>query len=135
MMKKKRNIFNDYPSMNKAFFGVLLSLILSLNACQQGPEYRFQDEPKVVACSEMPEDFMHELLYSFREDIGAFTISIQTISKAAEAIILRLMDNMYTLVFREQPALTILLLITVVPYFRNLGKKKIFGSLKTNKSA
>ena len=42
-MKKKRNIFNDYPSMNKAFFGVLLSLILSLNACQQGPEYRFQD--------------------------------------------------------------------------------------------
>jgi len=72
MMKNKRNIFNDYPEMNKAFFAVLLSLILSLNACQQGPEYRFQDEPKVVSCPEMNEDFMHELLYSFREDIGAF---------------------------------------------------------------
>lgn len=71
-MKDKSNIFTIYPMMNKALFSALLSILLSFSACQQGPEYRFQDEPKVVSCSEMPDDFMHELLYSFREDIGAF---------------------------------------------------------------
>ena len=50
----------------------ILMLILTLIACHQGPEYRFKDQPRVVDCTGMSEDFMHELLYSFREDIGAF---------------------------------------------------------------
>ncbi len=49
-----------------------LALIVSLTACKSGPEYRYQDLPQVVTCDQMPRDFMHELMYSFREDIGVY---------------------------------------------------------------
>jgi hypothetical protein len=54
------------------FIPSILMLVLTLTACHQGPEYRYEDQPRVVDCPGMSEDFMHELLYSFREDIGAF---------------------------------------------------------------
>lgn len=70
---------NNKPYNSKAmmrlktlFIPSILMLILTLTACHQGPEYRYEDQPRVVDCPGMSEDFMHELLYSFREDIGAF---------------------------------------------------------------
>jgi hypothetical protein len=71
-MKNKRYYFYHLMQLKSILFTGLLMSILTLTACHQGPEYRFADQPKVVDCPGMSEDFMHELLYSFREDIGAF---------------------------------------------------------------
>jgi hypothetical protein len=72
MMKTKRPYFNPLIPFKPLLIAGFLVTILTLTACHQGPEYRYQDQPKVVDCPGMSEDFMHELLYSFREDIGAF---------------------------------------------------------------
>ena len=58
--------------MKKRIKQSLLGLLIGLTACNSGPEYRYQDLPQVVDCNEMPQDFMHELMYSFREDIGIY---------------------------------------------------------------
>jgi len=58
--------------MKKRIKQSLLGLLIGLTACNSGPEYRYQDLPQVVTCNEMPQDFMHELMYSFREDIGIY---------------------------------------------------------------
>lgn len=72
MMKTKRFYFNPLIPFKPLLIAGFLVTILTLTACHQGPEYRYQDQPKVVDCPGMSEDFMHELLYSFREDIGAY---------------------------------------------------------------
>ena len=72
MMKTKRFYYNPLIPFKPLLISGFLITILTLTACHQGPEYRYQDQPKVVDCPGMSEDFMHELLYSFREDIGAF---------------------------------------------------------------
>ncbi len=71
-MKNKRYYFYQLVQLKSILITGLLMTIMTLTACHQGPEYRFEDQPKVVDCPGMSEDFMHELLYSFREDIGAF---------------------------------------------------------------
>lgn len=71
-MKNKRYYFYQLIPLKSILITGLLMTIMTLTACHQGPEYRFEDQPKVVDCPGMSEDFMHELLYSFREDIGVF---------------------------------------------------------------
>lgn len=71
-MKNKRTYFNAMIQIKPLVVFALLITLLTQTACHQGPAYRYQDQPIVVDCPGMSEDFMHELLYSFREDIGAF---------------------------------------------------------------
>ena len=71
-MKNKLYNFNSFNGQRPLNLIGILILILTVTACHQGPEYRYQDQPVVVDCPGMSEDFMHELLYSFREDIGTF---------------------------------------------------------------
>ena len=71
-MKKKPSIFNSLAPISSLIYKSLLFVTLVMAACNQGPEYRYQDQSRVVNCSGMSEDLMHDLLYSFREDIGMY---------------------------------------------------------------
>ena len=71
-MKKRLSIFSSLAPFNFLVYKSLLFLTLVMAACNQGPGYRYQDQPRVVSCSGMSEDLMHDLLYSFREDIGVY---------------------------------------------------------------
>ena len=59
--------------MNKAkYLGLLLFSICLFSSCEQRPDidYKYDAMPKVVDCSGINSDLMHEALYSFEHDIG-----------------------------------------------------------------
>ena len=47
-------------------------LILPFIGCDKALEYRYQDKPQPIDCPGADKILMHEALYSFQEDIGAY---------------------------------------------------------------
>lgn len=51
---------------------ILIVLASFFMSCEEPLEYKFQDKPQLVECPGADKALMHEALYSFQEDIGAY---------------------------------------------------------------
>ena len=51
---------------------VITLFIATIQSCKEPLEYKFQDKPQLVDCPGASKALMHEALYSFQEDIGAY---------------------------------------------------------------
>lgn len=58
--------------MKKSNYLLLAALFTLLTSCEKPLEYKFQDKPQLVECPGADKALMHEALYSFQEDIGAY---------------------------------------------------------------
>ncbi|MEZ4779052.1 MAG: hypothetical protein R2786_06675 [Flavobacteriaceae bacterium] len=53
-------------------FLVVTLLAAACFSCEKPLEYKYQDKPQLVECPGADKALMHEALYSFQEDIGAY---------------------------------------------------------------
>ena len=59
--------------MNKPRYYYIIGIcLITMIGCTPPMEYKYQDEAKVITCSGLDNDLMHEALYSFQDDVETY---------------------------------------------------------------